>query len=230
MSITARKLSRSKTVIAQTPGGMPGPNDFGPTGALTSGPGGTVYITTPGVYQNMNWPGDVIADVAGVTIKNSRASAFVSYYGNYTLQDCEAGYIGVDAYYRDIDNVKILRNKVNGSDGDGVNIFSSDGNVISNVEIGGLYAAGFDYAGNPSAHGDGIQIRGVTGLNLHDVMIDMGPWQQVGGSFPKNAALYIENVNEVRNVTITDVWLNGGGYTFYTCPAITSSATRMHPA
>ena len=79
---------------------------------------------------------------------------------------------------------------------------------------------GFDFSANPTAHGDGCQVRGIAGLQIINTVYDMGPWQRIlsGGTnyAPKNAAIYFEAANGgPRNVLIDTLWINGGGYSFY---------------
>jgi hypothetical protein len=209
--------------------GKPTAASFGPVGALTPyGETGTVYLTA-GTHQGFDFgTSEVIASEPGVTVVNCKANAFTTYYGAFWLENTISYGIYVDSYYAAIDGVTLKNNRVIGGAGDGMDIFSGDGKVISNVLIDGYYAAGFDYASDPTSHGDGIQIRGATGLTLRNATIDMGPWQTFDGYAPKNAAVYIENVNSLTDVLIEDVWLNGGGYTFYAAEGTSNCrANRM---
>lgn len=208
----------------------PTAESFGTSGTLTSyGGSGNLYLTA-GTYENYDFGSrTVIADSEGVTIRNCKGGSFGSYYGNFWLEDTESYGVFVDAYYRNIDDVTIKGCKVIGTDGDGLDIFSSDSGLITNVLIDGFYAAGFDFSSNHEAHGDGIQIRGIDGCTIRNATVDMGPWQEFSDGYkPKNAALYFEVVQRLEGIVIEDVWLNGGGYTFYTAPGSSCSATRMH--
>ena len=63
----------------------------------------------------------------------------------------------------------------------------------------------------PSAHYDGIQVRGVDGLTFERVSVDLGAYTS-----QYNAALFFENVPAGnKNITVKDSSFLGGGYVYY---------------
>ncbi len=109
--------------------------------------------------------------------------------------------------------VNVRYNQVYNFTSDAVHITADTGSV-TNVTFS------YNYIHNPTpdcgAHADGIQIRGVTGLTVHNNTIDMGPWAQVCGQDALNAALFFEDANGGNSgITITNNYLSGGGYTVY---------------
>ncbi|QIM20525.1 hypothetical protein G7075_04220 [Phycicoccus sp. HDW14] len=212
--------SSTSTPSPSATGALPTEASVGTTGSLTKRAGGTLPA---GTYTNVEFTSAVRLDAAGVTLRNVKAPAVTMYgTGRYVLDRVDTGGVFVDSYYNAIDGVTMTGVRVRGSDGDGVDIFSNTRFQISNVVIDGLIADGFTFPSGSDAHGDGIQVRGVTNLALRNAIVDMGPWQP-----QKNAALYLEDVGQgIRSVTVDNVRLAGGGYTFYTAPARAASTLR----
>lgn len=199
-------------------GTLPTEATVGATGTLTKRAGDTL---SAGTYENIEFTGEIKIYDRGVTLRNVKAPSIVMYGpGGYTLDRVTAGGIYVDAYYNDIDGVTMTGIRVKATDGDGIDIFSN--HKISNVTIDGLIADGFTFPSGSGDHGDGIQVRGCTNLTIRNAIIDMGPYQP-----QKNAALYMEDVADgLRNVTVENVRLAGGGYTFYVATASSPSVVR----
>lgn len=220
-----------------------------PTAATTGVPAGTTLTTWTGsntistsniVIQDtlFTGQGSIKFTGANVTIQRCRNASGGFIYqgpGPFTIEDSETNgaSIGIDAYYRDITTVRITRvHRVSGGS-DGIYISNSSVNPykVYDVVVQDCLMEGFDFTNNPTAHGDGIQIRGIEGLQILNTVFDMGPWQVIpynGTNYnPKNSAIYMENVNGgCHNILIDTVWLNGGGYTFYVNPNITGNTAR----
>lgn len=65
----------------------------------------------------------------------------------------------------------------------------------------------------PGDHTDGMQVRGCNGLTLTRSSLDMGAWFQLSGQDVLNGAFFPEGGNGGNaNITLTDCYLNGGGY------------------
>lgn len=68
-------------------------------------------------------------------------------------------------------------------------------------------------------HCDAVQVRGCVGLVIDHNTLDMGEWFTVDGNNVLNAALFLENANGGNaDVTVTDNYLNGAGYTLVIAP------------
>lgn len=213
-------VTPTPTPSSTSTGGLPTEATVGTTGTLTKRTGGSL---PPGTYTNTEFTSAVRLDDPGVTLRNVKAPAVTMYgTGRYILDRVDTGGIYVDSYYNAIDGVTMTGIRVRGSDGDGIDVFSNSRFQISNVTIDGLIADGFTFPSGSDAHGDGLQVRGVTTMSVKNAIIDMGPWQP-----QKNAAFYLEDVGQgIRNVTVQNVRLAGGGYTFYTAPAAAASSLR----
>lgn len=148
---------------------------------------------------------------SNVTIKNSYLSRGVQFNGkNVVLENNEIiGGVSLSG----TQTVSIRKNKIHSFGSDGVHITSDTGRV-QNV----TFADNLVYKPKPvaGAHADGMQVRGVSVLDLVNNTFDMGPWVTVNGQDVLNAALFLQDANGGNDrVTLRDNYLNGGGYIFY---------------
>jgi hypothetical protein len=176
-----------------------------------------VDFTASGSTNTVNFYG------ANVTVRNCKAK-YLQYFGSgpflVETTDMIGGKVHVDCYYNSIDSVTVRKVYTNTQTSDGMDFFSNTGKDLTNVTVEDCLVEGFDFTTNPSAHGDGVQVRGVTGMRITNCVFDMGTWQSINDGtttwHPKNAAIYMEEPYQgLHDVVVDGCWLNGGGYTFY---------------
>lgn len=163
---------------------------------------------------------------SNITLMNCRFTSFTFYGpGPLTLKHCEgAGNLNIDAYYRDITGVVIEAVSLQVGAHDGFDLFSSAHGRISNVTITDSMVTGMTFPADSKAHGDAMQVRGITHLRVLDTVLDCGPYQH-----QKNSAFYLENVHGgLNDILIADSWLAGGGYTFYSNFVRSGVARNVH--
>jgi hypothetical protein len=137
-----------------------------------------------------------------VTITNSQfVGSVVAYGDNFTVSHTTAQGVALSGVAGGL--LEYLN--ISGWD-DGIDLFSDTG-PVSNITLR------YNYIHNPnppaSAHADGTQVRGVTGLAITCSVYDLGAWQTT-----YNSAIYLENAYQGdTNITLSNNWLNGGGYT-----------------
>lgn len=150
--------------------------------------------------------------------------------GPLTLRHCTSdSNINVDGSYRDVRGVLIDHCHVVCGSHDGIDLFSQSVGKLSDVTIVDTLVDGQTFPSGSTAHGDGLQVRGIDGLTVQRTVVDM---LTVGGVQPqKNAALYFEDVNGgCRNMRFVDVDIMGGDpyqHTFYTNAVTGSTATNL---
>jgi hypothetical protein len=136
---------------------MPDASNTGPHGVLT--PTGSLTITKPGTYSNLDVHGHIDVLSTGVTLTNLRVDASDAAYairnksdGHLTITDCDLGPTGTPTHQTDAAVVyadyTLLRCNVHGT-GDGLKAHGDT--VIEDSYIHDMFESG----GN---HSDGIQI------------------------------------------------------------------------
>lgn len=163
---------------------------------------------------------------SNITLTSCRFTSFTFYGpGPLTLKHCDgAGNLNIDAYYRDITGVVIDAVDLRVGAHDGFDLFSSAHGRISNVTVIGSIVSGMTFPAGSKAHGDAMQVRGITHLRVLDTVLDCGPYQH-----QKNSAFYLENVHGgLNDILIADSWLAGGGYTFYSNFVSSGVARNVH--
>lgn len=200
-----------------------------PNASCTGVPSGTVLSSWTGgpnsssasnvTYDGVNIPapsGDDHWTFSGnnVTIRNSKITGAVWFLGNnLTIEHSEiVGGVSLSG----TGTVSMTYNNIHDWD-DGIHI-TSDSGPVTDVTIS------YNYVHDPDppcgAHADVIQLLGVNGLIVTHNNLDMGPWFQVCGQDVLNGVFQIESTQGPdTNMTISDNYLNGGGYTarFYAC-------------
>jgi hypothetical protein len=150
--------------------------------------------------------------------------------GPFTLSHCTSnGNINVDGSSGNITTVLMEFVHVICEDHDGIDLFSQPTGVLSGVTITDTLIDGQTFPVDSSAHGDGLQVRGINGLTFQRCVVDM---LTIGGvQSQKNAALYFEDVNGgCIDMHFTDVDIRGGDpfqHTFYTNAVSNSTATNL---
>ncbi|HEV7148075.1 MAG TPA: hypothetical protein VGN48_13875 [Pedococcus sp.] len=165
---------------------------------------------------------------SNITITDCRFTSFAFYGpGPLTMRNCDgSGNLNVDAYYRDIDGILLDGVNLDVGSHDGFDLFSSAQGRISNVTVVNSIVHGMDFPPESRAHGDAMQVRGVTHLRVLNTVLDDGPYQH-----QKNSAFYLENVHGgLNDILIADSWLSGGGYTFYSNFVNPGMARHVHIA
>lgn len=173
--------------------------------SLTPMAGGVVASSSTAIEDKVI-TGDVTFSGSSLTLRNVRVTGHALFRGsNLVVEDSEFGAVSLSG----TQNVRLSRVEVFGSTGsDGIHV-TSDSGQARNVLVEDTWIH------NPlvtaSSHYDGMQVRGVEGLTLRRVSIELGPHKP-----QYNAALFLENANGGnRGVTVEDSWILGGGYTFY---------------
>lgn len=169
---------------------------------LTPMAGGTVSAT--GVVANRVITGDVVFTGSGLTVRNVRVTGHAVFRGDdLVIEDSEFGSWALSGTER----VRAARVEVFGNPGqDGLHVTSDTGPVRDVVVAD-------SWIHNPlvanGSHYDGIQVRGVDGLAVQNVVIDLGAY-----ATGQNASVFLEDANGGnRNVLVQGSWLLGGGYT-----------------
>lgn len=172
--------------------------------ALTPMAGGTVEAS--GEIANAVFDSDVVFTGSDLTLRNVRVNGEAIIRGDRVqVTGSEVAALSISGS----DSVTITGTEVFGLTGrDGIHITSDTGPVTGVVIRDCLI---HDPKVTATSHYDGIQVRGVDGLTLERVRIDLGAFVP-----QHNAALFLEDANGGnRNVTVTDSVLLGGGYTLY---------------
>ena len=169
---------------------------------LTPMSGGTV--TTTGTVANRVITGDVVFTGSNLTVRNVRVTGHAVFRGDdLVIEDSEFGSWALSGTER----VRAARIDVFGNPAhDGLHV-TADAGPVRDVVVADSWIH------NPlianGSHYDGIQVRGVDGLTIRNVLIDLGAYAS-----GQNAALFLENANGGnRNVLVQGSWLLGGGYT-----------------
>ena len=225
---TAGATPSTTTATATTDWVRPTAATTGYTGPLTTWGKSTTFTASDQTISGVDFGGYVKLTGSNITLENCRFDGLVFYGpGPLTVKDCTSnGTINTDAYYRAIDRVTLNRVHVICGAHDGIDLFSSASHRVSNVTITDSLVDGQLFPSTSTAHGDGLQVRGITGLWVERVVFDMGETQP-----QKNAAIYFENVNGGdTGMHFTDVDLYGGDpydHTFYTNAVTDSTATNL---
>jgi len=182
--------------------------------ANTGVPAGTALAPASGgelsqdglVLENAVISGDVTLTGDNQVLRNVRVEGVIRVTGTgTTITDSELGALTVSG----ATNFTASRLEVFGESGkDGMHVTSDSGRA-TNVVIENSWV--HSPTGTPSAHYDGIQVRGVDGLVLRGNSFELGP------HIPQfNAAVFLENANGGNtDVTITGNYIDGGGFSVY---------------
>lgn len=172
---------------------------------LTPMAGGAVTSSST-VIEDKVITGDVTFSGSSLTLRNVRVTGRALFRGSsIVVEDSEFGAVSLSGSQ----NVRLSRVDVFGYAGsDGIHVTSDSGRA-RDVLVEDTWIH------NPlvtaSSHYDGMQVRGVEGLTLRRVSIELGAHKP-----QYNAALFLENANGGnRGVTVEDSWILGGGYAFY---------------
>jgi hypothetical protein len=185
----------------------PDATNTGPSGALTAYTGSS-HVTTAGtVIENKTINGNLTIAADNVILRNSVVTGALAVtersgvrISNVTMREFSIS-SAVD--------VVLDKSEITGSIADGMHV-TSDGNQM-NRDI--VITNNLIHNPKPGAgsHYDGLQVRGVDGLDLLCNNFDLGPAQ-----FEYNAALYLEPANGGHSgVVVDNNWLSGGGYIFH---------------
>ena len=197
---------------AQTPSaavttGLPTADTVGvPAGTSLTAMASGVVETGGTTITNRVITGDVRFTGSNLTLRNVRITGHAVFRGdNIVLEDSEVGALSLSGTM----GATVSRVDVTGSAGnDGIHITSGSGPA-------GRIAIRDTWVHNPlvtaTSHYDGIQVRGVDGLVLERVAVDLGAHKP-----QYNAALFLEDMGAAnRNITVASSRFTGGGYEMY---------------
>ncbi|WP_214409854.1 DUF4082 domain-containing protein [Sphaerisporangium fuscum] len=190
-------------------GSFPGSSDTGPSGALKSHKGGEIR-ENGAVLENVEFTDSVDVYADNVTIRNCRV-VVSGYWGiqlrdghkNLTIENCEIAGRGSSQLAAGVKNL---------SDG----LITITGNDIHDVTDGIMTGEGViqdnyihDLKAYPGDHVDGIQTDGTTGKLVISHNTVSNPVDQT------SAIMLDADLGPIRNVTVENNLLSGGGYCFY---------------
>jgi prepilin-type N-terminal cleavage/methylation domain-containing protein len=196
-------LAAANSLRASVPEGQPGPENTGPTGALT--PSGSITASNGQVIQNLDITGSINATgKTNVTIRNCRITGT----GPYGVR-CDGATNII------IENCEITGHKSAGVYGSGFTLLTSeihhigaDGAKPGNNSV--VQGNWFHHLGvNDGSHADGCQVIGSDNIRIEGNFFDM-PKGIPGTS--SNAWLMIQgdDADMPQNVAFIGNWCNGG--------------------
>lgn len=204
----------SVTGVGAAVAAAPAPSTFESLTTSVGLPGGANLTAMAGGWNstknttitNRVIDGDVTFAGDNLTLRNVRITGEVIFRGdNIVVQDSELGALSLSG----TSGVHVSGVEINGTLGaDGIHITSDTGQV-SDVLIEDTWV--HNPIVKPASHYDGMQVRGVKGLTLRNVLIDLGPHRD-----QFTAAVFLENAQGGNwDVTLERSMFLGGGYTFY---------------
>ena len=159
------------------------------------------------VLENVVVPSDLVVTGHGVTLRNVRVEGNLIFRrtADVRLETSEVASLSISGS----EGVVVTGVEVFGLRGvDGVHITSGRA-PTRDVTLSDVWVHSPQVSGR--SHYDGIQVRGVDGLTLERVRVELGEWQRQFA-----AALFLEDANGGnRDVTVVDSRFEGGGYTLY---------------
>ena len=193
--------------MATIPSGFPTAETTGvPAGTTLNTYNGTLVVTQDNaVISGMRFTGNVVINAQNVTMVNCvidtttpwHAILIPDGYTGFTLKNSEINGNGqtVNAISG---SGTFLNNDIKGVQ-NGINIYGAS--VIENNFI-------HDMAGGPNSHFDGIENNGASDVQIiHNTIIN---------DYDQTSAVMLNNeFGSLRNITIDDNYLVGGGYTIY---------------
>ena len=197
----------------------------GYTGTLTPWSGSSSPNLSNQTVTNVSFGSYLKLTGSNITLSNCHLQGLVFYGpGPLTVKNCTIdGSFNSSSYYRPVTGVTLDHDHLITGSHDGIDIFGANGHAESNITIVDTLVDGMNFPASSTAHGDGLQVRGVNGLTVQRVVVNDGPYQP-----QDNSAIYFENVNGGdHNMHLTDLDLYGGGYTFYTNAVSSSDATNV---
>jgi hypothetical protein len=194
-------------------------DNTGPTGTLTAYTGPT-YVPDGAVIENKTVTGDLIVTGDNVTVRNVKVTGKVG-----VMESVGARLSNIETpefFISSAQDVVLEKSRISDSTTDSMHVTSDGTSMNRDIVIRGNLV----HNPNPGQeeHYDGLQVRGVNGLDLLCNNFDLGPAQ-----FPYNAAVYLEPANGGhRDVVVDNNWLMGGGHIFhYGAASVTPDDTRL---
>jgi hypothetical protein len=195
---------------------MPDASNTGPHGVLT--PTGSLTITRPGTYSNLDVHGHIDVVSTGVTLTNLRVDAADAPYairnksaGHLTITDCDLGPAGTPTHMTDAavvySDYTLLRCNVHGT-GDGLKAHGDT--VIEDNYIHDMFESG----GN---HSDGIQISSGANVLIQHNTIVSAPRDSSGAVQQGTSCIIVKaDQGPIDNVQIVENSLSGDpGFLLY---------------
>ena len=250
----APSASTSSSSEGTTSGGSDTPPASGcsgrPNASCTGPPSGTTFTDCSGgphsdstsnvTYDAVNIPAPVGDDHwtfsgSHVTLRNCKISGDIWFLGDdITIDHCDfTGGVSLSG----TGTVNMTYSNIHDWD-DAIHITSDSGPVTD-------VALSYNYVHSPhhtadsvcidedhTPHDDAIQLLGVNGITITHNTLDLGPWFLCNGFDILNSAFQIESTQGPDlNMTISDNYLNGGGFTarFYACSNTVFTNNRFGP-
>jgi hypothetical protein len=184
----------------------PDANNTGPTGTLTTD--NRTQISSSETIENKVFPAGLLIRADNVTLRNVKVVGGMDIgdeLNNVMLDHVEARSVGITSSA----NVTIQYSHFTAFNGDA--LFVSGWNGVQTTDL----TVKHSFIDRPSftsteAHWDGIQMRGVDGVNIFCNNFDVGPWQ-----FEYNVLIYSEPDHGGNyNIFVDNNWLNGANFAF----------------
>ena len=191
------------TYTPPDPGNRPGPESTGTLSDDLSQHDAGTFRQDGMVLQDVVITGDVRLTGANQTLRNVRVQGQVRVTGSgVVIEDSELGSLvlsGASAFTGR--GLEIFGNPGD----DGIHI-SSDTGPVQDVVIEDSWL--HSPALNPDSHYDGIQVRGVQGLVLRNLFLDLGPFDERHAT-----AVFLQDANGGNSgVLIENSWIDGGAF------------------
>ena len=184
---------------------QPNATNTGPTGALSPYTGPMV-INAPGtVVENKQINGRLVIAAPNVTVRNSASTSTILF-----ARGSDGGRVtdfsGMGVHVSSARNIVVERSDLTGDGSDTLHVTSDDRERVQNVTIRNNWV--HDPYSSPTAHYDGLQVRGADGVLVECNTIDLGSYQDA-----YNAAVYLENDNGgYSDARVLNNWLYGGAF------------------
>lgn len=194
-------------------------DNTGTTGTLTDYAGPT-NVPDGAVIENQKVTGDLIVTGDNVTVRNVKVTGKLG-----VMESAGARLANIETtefFISSAQDVVLEKSRISGSTTDSMHVTSDGSSMNRDIVIRNNLV--HNPAPGEEEHYDGLQVRGVNGLDLLCNNFDLGPAQ-----FPYNAAVYLEPANGGHNDVVVDGnWLMGGGHIFhYGAASVTPDDTRL---
>lgn len=182
-------------------------SNTGPTGTLATD--NRTEITNAGeTIENKVFPAGLHIRADNVTLRNVKVVGGMDIgdeLTNVTLDHVEARSVGIISSA----NVTIQYSHFTAFNGDALFVSGWNGVLVTNLTLKHSFIDRPSFT-STEAHWDGIQMRGVDGVNIFCNNFDVGAWQ-----FEYNVLIYSEPANGGNyNITVDNNWLNGANFAF----------------
>ncbi len=196
----AKTTAPPPPVTSAACGARPSASNTGAHGTRRSS--GTTVLGNGAVLENAN-VSDLTIEGDNVKVRNVAVSGGILVTGDgVTIDHVTTKGIGISS----ASNVTVQYANIGFGDDDAIHVTSDRGRLVKNVSLTHNYI--HDPRVSSSAHYDGTQVRGASGVTISCSNYDPGAYQST-----YNAAVYLEDANGgTSNVKVVNNWLNGFGF------------------